>query len=484
MKNKIPTWTLYVADAMMFFSVLLLTLTYVKAQVPMSGLPLLLCVLLVLCGMALTLFPFWLEYKNDLAKKAEHSSEATENFKVIFEDLVALRLGLAELEEAQEKIFEKLNESPNNAIEARLTNFEEAVATFRDSIKKRFKEINEAINNNTRLINACELSDKELKESLSNLESDFAETKENLLDEIESISVAASELSEILTNLETKSEEAVDEAAEEIEEELEEPESSIEQEIEQAPQIGSMLGRALAGAEISKASVEKFVQHAKSSDANSEQAEIDVAEEKEEVAEKIPEETPQDTPPPQELKIEYDQPEVEETAQQENSDELQDFFELENKTSPEVEEAKQESDANSARRKIEDEDFFDLADSGKKSSESADFDPQNSLNFPDLLLSRKSPKPRKADAAVIVNAIIGIGNKPYLRGNGGGLSEKIGLAMEYVEIGKWRYVFGEIEEPITFSVLKNDETSANESQTFTISSGEKLELNLTFPQQD
>ena len=148
-----------------------------------------------------------------------------------------------------------------------------------------------------------------------------------------------------------------------------------------------------------------------------------------------------------------------------------------------------------------DEDFFERADSPLK-VESAQkpqqetppapppTDPQgaeaakNSENllFDDLPISRESPvKPKKGDAVVVVNALIGIGNKPFLRGNGAGLSPDRGTPMDYLEIGKWRYVFPAFDGKINFSVLKNDEVPPNGESEFSISAGEKTELNLFFP---
>ena len=53
--------------------------------------------------------------------------------------------------------------------------------------------------------------------------------------------------------------------------------------------------------------------------------------------------------------------------------------------------------------------------------------------------------------------------------------------MEYLEIGKWRYVFPpDSQFPIEFSVYKNDETRSDGGEVFKILPNEKLELNLRF----
>ena len=126
-------------------------------------------------------------------------------------------------------------------------------------------------------------------------------------------------------------------------------------------------------------------------------------------------------------------------------------------------------------------DFFESSDSLLGLGESDNKKP----DFPTLFAlpesSGKARKTSKADTCVIVNSLIGIGNKPYLRGAGGGLSADKGVPMEYLEIGKWRYVFPpDSQFPIEFSVYKNDETRSDGGEVFKIHPNEKLELNLRF----
>ncbi|MBQ6533574.1 MAG: hypothetical protein IJI37_00235, partial [Opitutales bacterium] len=107
--------------------------------------------------------------------------------------------------------------------------------------------------------------------------------------------------------------------------------------------------------------------------------------------------------------------------------------------------------------------------------------PETAPLFEDLPVSRGNIKPKKGDAVIVVNALIGIGNKPYLRGAGAGLSTQKGTQMEYLEIGKWRYVLPDLDAPLNFTVLRNDETPPQGQSQFTIGAGEKMELNLFFP---
>ena len=114
--------------------------------------------------------------------------------------------------------------------------------------------------------------------------------------------------------------------------------------------------------------------------------------------------------------------------------------------------------------------------------------PQEPNPAPDLLFdalpeaSSSAPKQRskKTDSTVVVHALIGIGNKPYLRGSGGGLSWEQGVAMEFQEIGKWRWVApAELKAAIEVQVYCNDEEPDQQSPQ-RLEPGGQLELRPTF----
>lgn len=85
-------------------------------------------------------------------------------------------------------------------------------------------------------------------------------------------------------------------------------------------------------------------------------------------------------------------------------------------------------------------------------------------------------KARKRDAVVTASVFIGIGNKPYLRGSGGGLSWEQGQVMEFEEIGKWRWVApSDLEEAIQIQLYCNDDTPDKTGQ-YTLDPGQKLEV--------
>ena len=105
---------------------------------------------------------------------------------------------------------------------------------------------------------------------------------------------------------------------------------------------------------------------------------------------------------------------------------------------------------------------------------------------PDLFAETVPPQPgkprrtKKRDTAVIASVFIGIGNKPYLRGSGAGLNWEQGVAMEFEEIGKWRWIAPvELDEPVEVEVFRNDE-DADQNGKHTLEPGQQLEISPSF----
>jgi len=65
--------------------------------------------------------------------------------------------------------------------------------------------------------------------------------------------------------------------------------------------------------------------------------------------------------------------------------------------------------------------------------------------------------------ALIVNLMIGIGNKPFVRGTGPGLSRDKGIPMSFLGIGRWQWVSPDPEAPATVEVWKNDQSPMGEA---------------------
>ena len=76
--------------------------------------------------------------------------------------------------------------------------------------------------------------------------------------------------------------------------------------------------------------------------------------------------------------------------------------------------------------------------------------------------------------ALIVNLMIGIGNKPFVRGTGPGLSQDKGVPMGFLGIGRWQWISPDPEAPATVEVWKNDQSPMGEP--LHISGGEPLEV--------
>ncbi|MBC8189981.1 MAG: hypothetical protein H8E75_06065 [Puniceicoccaceae bacterium] len=102
--------------------------------------------------------------------------------------------------------------------------------------------------------------------------------------------------------------------------------------------------------------------------------------------------------------------------------------------------------------------------------------------FADAVPSQADKRARikKSDTAVIASVFIGIGNKPYLRGGGAGLNWARGVAMEFEEIGKWRWLApADLEAPVEIQLYRNDE-DPDSTGKYTLEPGQQLELSPVF----
>ncbi len=94
--------------------------------------------------------------------------------------------------------------------------------------------------------------------------------------------------------------------------------------------------------------------------------------------------------------------------------------------------------------------------------------------------SGRRGRKRVKGSVLVVDALIGIGNKPYLRGEGGGLSWQRGVPMEFVEIGKWQWLAEGSTEDIRCRVYRNDELAA-EGDEIVIPAGQRVSVSANFP---
>ena len=79
-----------------------------------------------------------------------------------------------------------------------------------------------------------------------------------------------------------------------------------------------------------------------------------------------------------------------------------------------------------------------------------------------------------AGTALTINLMIGIGNKPFVRGTGPGLSAEKGVPMTFLGIGRWQWVCPQAEAPATVEIWKNDQSPMGEP--IHLSGGEPVEV--------
>ncbi len=121
-----------------------------------------------------------------------------------------------------------------------------------------------------------------------------------------------------------------------------------------------------------------------------------------------------------------------------------------------------ETEALSAPAEIEDEEEEEVI--GEIEEEEAEAAP----------VAASAPHSSTTGTALIVNLMIGIGNKPFIRGTGPGLSQDKGVPMSFLGIGRWQWISPDPEAPATVEVWKNDQSPMGEP--LHISGGEPLEV--------
>ena len=580
--NKIPVWPVYAADVLMFAAVFAVALPNMYTGEPLSATSVFFCSLMVLGGLLLCLAPYYAGLKGaEREKKAAADAKIRDDLTIIFDELAALRMMIADIEERIETYPERIASLESAASKpaewASRAEVAKLATDIRDAVKEKLAQVSESLDSIAGQTEACRVSQKESDKIVAELCSDITILKDLLPASSESLSDEVYGLKQRIESLE----DGLASYSSNIDEH-DEPADSEDDDIFDGEEFSpsqnrpeGMLGRALASAENSKISVEKFFPKPKDAaspdggelasgprEDESEAADLtnvadagaDVrqteggASEKLEsensptvesvksdferiaseivsvdmaggddigaseisanvghgdgtapIAEKPVEaesahpaaavEQPNAAVDPQSALVEQPNAGVEQPSAAVN----QSGAEVENSNSEVASNSLAEDgqtgssgavSSDSAPASKENEkgaDFFESSDSLLGLGESDNKKP----DFPTLFAlpesSGKARKTSKADTCVIVNSLIGIGNKPYLRGAGGGLSADKGVPMEYLEIGKWRYVFPpDSQFPIEFSVYKNDETRSDGGEVFKILPNEKLELNLRF----
>lgn len=123
-------------------------------------------------------------------------------------------------------------------------------------------------------------------------------------------------------------------------------------------------------------------------------------------------------------------------------------------------------------------------------AQSADIEPLAEVSIPEpevdmfaeavAVVEKRRVRKNKADSVVTASILIGIGNKPYLRGSGAGLNWEQGVVMDFEEIGRWGWVAPvDLEGPIEFQIFCNDEQPDRKGK-YTLEPGQKLEVTPVF----
>lgn len=587
--NKIPVWPVYAADVLMFAAVFAVALPNMYTGEPLSATSVFFCSLMVLGGLLLCLAPYYAGLKGaEREKKAAADAKIRDDLTIIFDELAALRMMIADIEERIETYPERIASLESAASKpaewASRAEVAKLATDIKDAVKEKLAQVSESLDSIAGQTEACRVSQKESDKIVAELCSDITILKDLLPASSESLSDEVYGLKQRIESLE----DGLASYSSNIDEH-DEPADSEDDDIFDGEEFSpsqnrpeGMLGRALASAENSKISVEKFFPKPKDAalpdggelasgprEDESEAADLtnvagagaDVRQTEGGASEKM---ESGDSPTVESVKSEFERiaseivssnmaggddigaseisanvghedgavPITEKPIEAESARELasveQSGASVEqagavvdqpnaaveqlnagveqpsaavNQSGAEVENSNSEVASNSlaedgqtgssgavssdsapaSKENEKGADFFESSDSLLGLGESDNKKP----DFPTLFAlpesSGKARKTSKADTCVIVNSLIGIGNKPYLRGAGGGLSADKGVPMEYLEIGKWRYVFPpDSQFPIEFSVYKNDETRSDGGEVFKIHPNEKLELNLRF----
>lgn len=601
--NKIPVWPVYAADVLMFAAVFAVALPNMYTGEPLSATSVFFCSLMVLGGLLLCLAPYYAGLKGaEREEKAAADAKIRDDLTIIFDELAALRMMIADIEERIETYPERIASLESAASKpaewASRAEVAKLATDIRDAVKEKLAQVSESLDSIAGQTEACRVSQKESDKIVAELCSDITILKDLLPASSESLSDEVYGLKQRIESLE----DGLASYSSNIDEH-DEPADSEDDDIFDGEEFSpsqnrpeGMLGRALASAENSKISVEKFFPKPKDAaspdggelasgprEDESEAADLtnvadavadvrqteggasektesgdsptveSVKSEFERIASEIVsadmaggddigaseisanvehedgtapiaekpveaesahqaavEEQPSAAVDPQSALVKQPSAAVEQPnagVEQPNALVEQPSAGVEqpsaavNQSGAEVENSNSEVASNSlaedgqtgssgavssdsapaSKENEKGADFFESSDSLLGLGESDNKKP----DFPTLFAlpesSGKARKTSKADTCVIVNSLIGIGNKPYLRGAGGGLSADKGVPMEYLEIGKWRYVFPpDSQFPIEFSVYKNDETRSDGGEVFKILPNEKLELNLRF----
>lgn len=120
------------------------------------------------------------------------------------------------------------------------------------------------------------------------------------------------------------------------------------------------------------------------------------------------------------------------------------------------------------------EEALEAADEDEEETEEEASDEEESVESAEVESSSAATPAAGGGTALTINLMIGIGNKPYVRGTGPGLSRDKGQLMTFLGIGRWQWVSPEPDAPATVEIWKNDQTPLGEP--LHLSGGEPVEV--------
>jgi len=97
----------------------------------------------------------------------------------------------------------------------------------------------------------------------------------------------------------------------------------------------------------------------------------------------------------------------------------------------------------------------------------------------DIPIEKEETANSNGTTTVVANVMIGIGNKPFLRGEGPGLSWEEGVSMNFVEIGKWAWSPPRKNASLTVQIYRNDQ-DPDKTGKVEVKPGQKIEITPDF----
>lgn len=130
------------------------------------------------------------------------------------------------------------------------------------------------------------------------------------------------------------------------------------------------------------------------------------------------------------------------------------------------------SSSTSEAESEEESDLLASAEEDEEIAEEEDLDEEEVEVVSDKEISVSSSE--GSGTSLIINLMIGIGNKPFVRGTGPGLSSSKGVPMNFLGIGRWQWTSPDPDAPVTIEIWKNDQAPLGEP--IHISGGESMEI--------